>query len=265
MVELHKGTISVFSKEGEGSTFSILLPLEDSDYENEKAVLAEPYFFDEIINNSEVSKSKESVKNRVKGNGNKEIILIVEDNKDVRNYICEQLIQEYSVIDAANGEEGILKSEQFMPDLIISDVMMPKKDGYQFSKEIRENEKTSHIPIIMLTAKAALDDKLEGLETGVDAYLTKPFSAKELQVRVKNLIYQRKQLRRRFSKATFIKPSEVSAVSADQQFMEKVVSIIEKHFADENFSAEILASNLHMSISQINRKLNTETILLKLP
>ena len=134
--------------------------------------------------------------------------------------------------------------------------MMPKTDGYKFSKQIRRDEKTSHIPIIMLTAKAGLDDKIKGLETGVDDYLTKPFSSEELKVRIKNLIIQRKELRKRFSLATVIKPSEVSVISADREFFQKTIKIIESHFEDEKFNIEKLAGELSMSISQLNRKLN---------
>ena len=133
--------------------------------------------------------------------------------------------------------------------------MMPKMDGYQFCKAVRKDEKTSHIPIIMLTAKASLDDKIEGLETGVDDYLTKPFNAKELVVRVGNLIYQRKQLRERFSTKSIIKPSDVTAVSIDQTFLEKVIKIVETHIEDESFNVAILAGEVFMSVSQLNRKL----------
>jgi YesN/AraC family two-component response regulator len=185
-----------------------------------------------------------------------EIILIVEDNSDVRAYIREQLQIDYRICEASDGEVGISIAQNEIPDLIITDVMMPKMDGYRFSKQIRENEKTSHIPIIMLTAKAGLDDKIEGLETGVDAYLTKPFSAKELKVRVKNLIYQRRQLRKRFSKTTILKPSEVSTISADQEFLEKTIKLIEDSFEDDQFAVEKLADRMNMSISQLNRKLN---------
>jgi len=160
------------------------------------------------------------------------------------------------VLEAGDGEEGIRNAQIEIPDLIITDVMMPKMDGYQFSKNIRGDEKTSHIPIIMLTAKAGLDDKIEGLETGIDDYLTKPFSARELKVRVKNLIYQRKELRKRFSKISIIKPSEVSTISIDQAFLEKTIKTIESNFEDEQFSVDKLAEQLNMSISQLNRKLN---------
>ena len=174
----------------------------------------------------------------------------------MRSYIRELLETDYRVIEASDGARGILNASDEIPDLIITDVMMPEMDGFQFSKQIRSDEKTSHIPIIMLTAKAGLNDKITGLETGIDAYITKPFSAKELKVRVKNLIYQRQRLRERFTKSTVIKPSEVSAVSVDQRFLEKTIKTIEDHFEDEKFSIEYLAAELNMSISQLNRKLN---------
>ena len=182
--------------------------------------------------------------------------MIVEDNYDVRAYIREQTEEEYCVLEAGNGEEGISIARENIPDLILTDVMMPKMDGYLFSKEIRGDERTSHIPIIMLTAKAGLDDKIEGLETGIDAYLTKPFSAKELRVQIKNLIIQRKELRKRFAKATVIKPSEVTTASVDQLFLQKAINFIESNFENEQFGIEQLAKFVGMSVSQLNRKLN---------
>ncbi|MFU8843718.1 MAG: response regulator [Bacteroidales bacterium] len=158
--------------------------------------------------------------------------------------------------EARHGEEGVMMAQEKVPDLIITDVMMPKMDGYQFCKAIRLDEKTSHIPLIMLTARGGLDDKIEGLESGVDAYLTKPFSAKELKATVKNLLHQRIQLKKRFSKSMIIKPSEVSVVSADLVFLEKVIRAIESNFGDENFSVETIAETVNMSVTQLNRKLN---------
>ena len=260
LVELHKGQISVNSKEGEGTEFIIFLPYGDLKTDNNQSIKIsdDNFSFDENLKVSEssmtgllsIEKHPESFTQQ------KEIILIVEDNSDVRAYIREQLEIDYMVIEACDGEIGITIAQNEIPDLIITDVMMPKMDGYLFSKQIRKNEKTSHIPIIMLTAKAGLDDKIEGLETGVDAYLTKPFSAKELKVRVKNLIYQRQQLRKRFSKATILKPSEVSTISTDQAFLERTIKIIEAHFEDEQFAVERLADEMNMSVSQLNRKLN---------
>src|SRR5690606_4411388 len=162
----------------------------------------------------------------------------------------------YLVLMAQNGEQGYLVAQNEIPDLIVSDIMMPGTDGFQFSKKIRNNEKTSHIPLIMLTAKAGFEDKLEGLESGTDAYMTKPFKAKELEAQIKNLLKQRELLRKRFRKSVVIKPSEVSAISADQVFIQKTIHKIENHFGDFQFSVEQLAEHLNMSISQMNRKLN---------
>ncbi len=256
LIELHKGTISVNSKEDEGSEFIIQIPLGNLKTEMEDSV---KFMHAESLSvnnfNTQENEEKISVPHSSLSENHK-IILVVEDNFDVRSYIRELLKTEYKVIVASDGEEGIFNARNKIPDLIITDVMMPGMDGYNFSKKIRADEKTSHIPIVMLTAKAGLDDKITGLKTGVDAYITKPFSAKELKVRVKNLIYQREQLRKRFAKSTFIKPSEVSAVSADRKFLEKAIKTIENHFEDESFNIEYLAAEVNMSVSQLNRKLN---------
>jgi signal transduction histidine kinase/ligand-binding sensor domain-containing protein/DNA-binding response OmpR family regulator len=259
LVELHKGKISVYSTEKEGTEFIIQLPL--GDFKIEKEQLVEIRTDEFSFNNfDDETKAMETSQRPdfpdAESGAVREIILIVEDNFDVRAYIKEQLESDYKIIEAENGETGLVKAQENIPDLIITDVMMPKIDGYQFSKMIRSDEKTSHIPIIMLTAKAGLDDKIEGLETGIDDYITKPFSAKELRVRVKNLIYQREQLRKRFSTSTVIKPSEVTAVSVDKVFLEKTISQIEKHFEDDKFNVEDLADGMNMSVSQLNRKLN---------
>ena len=265
LIELHKGNISVRSEEGSWTEFVICLPLGDNSLlkENLAEVNADEFSSKEVKNEVKtiltdkltgIISSESGV--RDSESGDKDIILIVEDNTDLRAYIREQTKNDYIIIEASEGEEGLLKARNEIPDLIITDVMMPKTDGYKFSKQIRRDEKTSHIPIIMLTAKAGLDDKIKGLETGVDDYLTKPFSSEELKVRIKNLIIQRKELRKRFSLATVIKPSEVSVISADREFFQKTIKIIESHFEDEKFNIEKLAGELSMSISQLNRKLN---------
>jgi len=263
LVELHGGKISVESKSNEGSTFIVLLPFEEGDIINGKSLKIKTELsktvnnHEAMINDSlfleekDISLTKTS---DIKKSDN-DIILVVEDNSDVRNYIVEQLSSNYQVLEAKEGQQGISLAKNNIPDLIVTDVMMPKVDGYQLTTELKQDEKTSHIPIIMLTAKADFDNKIEGLETGADDYIIKPFSAKELLVRVKNLIATRRELRKRFSKATIIKPSDVTAVSMDQQFLRKALNVVESNIENEQFSVDKLAEEANMSVSQLNRKL----------
>ncbi len=259
VVELHKGKLNVKSCSGEGSEFILTLPLENHGLglATEKRTMSVASLAGVVPgehNEPELLTEKDDPDQPVIEG--REIILIVEDNDDIRYYIREQLEENYQVVEARHGEEGVIMAEETVPDLIITDVMMPVMDGYQFCKAIRSNEKISHIPVIMLTARSALDDKIVGLESGIDAYLTKPFSTKEVKATVKNLIHQREQLRRRFSKSTVIRPSAVTSISVDQEFLEKVIKTIETHFGDEQFSVERLAEQVNMSLSQLNRKLN---------
>ena len=257
LIELHNGKINVISKTSEGSEFIISFPLNNMNFEARQYAKVSANRSSSVQSYIEPEEdSGKQVFTKPLSQDEEKIILCVEDSADIRSYVCEQMENEYKVLEASNGEEGIIIAKDNIPNLIITDIMMPKLNGYEFCQAIRADEKTSHIPIIMLTAKAGLDDKIEGLETGADAYITKPFSAKELKVRVKNLINQREQLRKRFSKSTIIKPAEVSAVSVDQEYLRKVIKIIEANFENENFSSERLASEVNMSLSQLNRKLN---------
>jgi len=259
LILLHKGKIKVHSKIGVGSEFVVTLPFENtSQFKNTVSEIVSPEIeSDETDTNFDENDPLEAeVSENLHLEGDKKIILIVEDNNDVRAYIREQIEDDYHTFEAQHGLQGLKMAQEKVPDLIISDVMMPKMDGYEFCKAIRKDEKTSHIPLIMLTAKSSLDDKISGLESGVDAYLTKPFSAKELKATVINLLHQRIQLRKQFSKSMVIKPSEVSVVSADQEFLEKVIRTIEANYGDEQFSVEMIAKNVNMSITQLNRKLN---------
>ncbi len=259
LVELHKGTIIADSREGEGTVFIIRLPLGEikpGNDINENTHENRDFSIDGIIDTERDDAAESDNDFSSSSYDQSEIILIVEDNKAVRAFIREQLEKDYQVIEADDGEEGILRAKEAVPDLIITDLMMPKLDGYGFCREIRRDELTSHIPLIMLTAKAGFDDKIEGLETGVDDYITKPFSPRELKVRVRNLILQRKQLRKRFSSLSVISPDEVTTASVDQVFLDKVLKTIESHFEDQHFTIESLAKIMNMSVSQLNRKLN---------
>jgi two-component system, sensor histidine kinase ChiS len=250
LIALHNGTIGAKSKEGVGTEFIIRLPFDD-DFVSES--------HDTVMNKQVHSETISPVSALpdfdVLLSDHHELLLIVEDNDDVRSFIREQLESDFKILEAVNGREGIIMSQGTIPDLIITDLMMPEMDGYEFCEKIRNDEKTSHIPIIMLTAKAGLDPKIEGLEAGIDAWLTKPFHVKELQTSVKALIQQRKNLKKQFSTATYFKPSVIAKSPIDQSFLGRAIEVIDTHINEESFLVEDFATLLNMSVSQLNRKL----------
>ena len=187
-------------------------------------------------------------------------ILLIEDNADMRGFIKDQLIEFYKVKEALDGEKGLQKALADNPDLIITDLMMPKMDGITLCKKLKSDVHTSHIPVIMLTAKAGMENKIEGLETGADDYLTKPFNANELLVRAKNLIVQRQQLRALFSKSeTKVDPKRITVTTIDEKFLEELLLLLEEKYADSAFGVPEMQNALAMSKTQLHRKLKALT------
>jgi DNA-binding response OmpR family regulator len=252
LIELHHGTINVTSSPGQGSCFTLRIPLG-------KEYLAE----DEVSLANDVTQlptmksaaPDTTGPNYEPANQEQACVLIIEDNDDLRNYLLQSLKDKYNVLVASNGQEGLRIAFEEVPDLILSDLMMPKMDGLELCRQIKSNEKTSHIVVILLTAKADQGTRINGFETGADDYLTKPFSLPELNARIQNMIDSRKKLRQIFSTALILKPSDIKAVSLDDKFMKRVMEIIEAHLPDTSFSVEILAGEIGMSSVQLYRKL----------
>ena len=261
LVLLHQGTIEVKSKLSEGTLFEISLPLGKTHLKVQELRTHDAIMKKEKKDNDEFKNSKEQTRNtktvlEVKSTVTKsEVILLIEDNSDVRSFIKSHLSIFFKIEEAENGSLGIEKAISLLPDLIVSDVMMPEKDGYEVCAYLKNDIRTSHIPIILLTAKAEIDERIEGLQSGADDYLVKPFDSKELEVRIRNLIRIRKELRTRYAESITIRPSEVSANTMDQQFMEKALNTIEKHMSNEDFSIDIMTQELGMSATQLNHKL----------
>ncbi len=252
LTALHGWDINVKSIESEGTDFTLIIPLlAESELKNFSIGLvdetkSENKIFDDLTNlSSETQISK-----------TKPIILLVEDSIDVRNYVEGLLKQDYNVLQAENGSAGFEIAINNLPDLIISDVMMPVMDGFELCKKVKTDWKTSHIPVILLTAKATHQSRLDGLETGADDYITKPFDFEELSIRIKNLIQQRKLLKEKFSKEINANAESITTNYFDKEFIEKIIKIIEAHLQNENFTSENLAEELFVSRSQLNRKLN---------
>jgi signal transduction histidine kinase/DNA-binding response OmpR family regulator len=237
LVEMHGGSISVKSELNLGTTFSIRLPIEETEL-----IISET---DEIRTSENIQLDEE-----------KSVILIVEDNFDVRNYIKENLELHYKIEEAVNGEDGIKKAIETIPDLIITDVMMPKVDGFELCTKLKNDQRTSHIPIIILTAKADEQNKLDGLQIGADEFLAKPFSPRELEIRVGNLIHIRQLLREKYKEISVIRSEDVKANPIDKEFLDKAFQLIKDHLEDQQFSVQKLADEMAISVSQLNRKLN---------
>ena len=259
LIELHKGKIVVGSVEGKGTTITISMPLGKKYYtaeeickpvKNEKTnsdFISESILFEETWN------EKFNVNAIIETE--KPLLLLVEDNSDVRTYIRENLEKEYTILVAVNGEEGQKKSIEQIPDLIISDVMMPKMDGFELCEKLKTDERTSHIPVILLTAKATSKDKITGYETGADDYIMKPFDVKELRVRVKNLIDQRKKLREHFLQEGIFSLDSKDITSIDRKFFERAIKIINEHLSDLSFGVESFASELSIGRTTLYKKL----------
>lgn len=264
MTELHRGQISVRSKEGLGTVFTLQLPLghahlsPDEIVMEEEAQRATMYGDTAVLQNEPGMEfpKRTGIKEPEEPASPRPTVLVVEDNADMRTYIGGHLESTYDVVEATDGRQGLAMAIELIPDLIITDVMMPNMDGRELCQHLRSDGRTSHIPVIMLTAKASVESRIEGLETGADDYLVKPFNKKELCVRAANLIHQRERLRRRFREITAIDPAEVSAKPIDQAFMERVLLSIRQHFGDETYGVQTLGDDIGMSVSQLNRKLN---------
>lgn len=260
IIHLHGGDISVSSKIGQGSEFTILLHLGKEHLNNVEFIYTpnETDRLSKYITNNNTAISSENVLDN--NDKNKEYsVLIVEDNPDIRIYLTEILSPWYSVYEAANGQEGLHKAIELFPDIIISDIMMPVMDGITLCSKLKTDMRTSHIPIILLTARTLTSSIIEGLETGADDYLTKPFDEKILLLRVDNLLQNRKRIREYISKEIIIKPEEINLNSQDNIFLSNLVDYIEKHIDEPELNIGQMASMMGMSHSNLYKKVKALT------
>jgi len=238
-VKLMGGDIDVESVEGEGAIFTVQLPLlRETDVKTDEPLSEKPENFT---------------------GGNQKIILIAEDNADVRDYMISNFRQEYKILEAENGKEGFELAIQYVPDIIISDLLMPVMGGDVFCKKVKKDERTSHIPFILLTAVTAKESEKEALKAGVDDYITKPFDINILKLKADNLLSLRNTLREKYKNDILLQPSPVTLVSPDEKFLKKAVDIIEKNIADPDFDIETFSSEVGVSRMQLYRKLEALT------
>ncbi len=257
LIDLLKGKISVSSIPDQFTIFKVVLPVNREAFP--KSSISTPTSKKStglpFIPEYEIYKEDPAIEFEDTIDDEKPVLLIVEDNKDIVRFIRSSLEQEYHILEAANGKAGVEVAIKQIPDIIVSDVMMPVMDGIELSQTLKSDERTSHIPIILLTAKAGEENKLVGFETGADDYITKPFNSVVLKVRLKKLIATRKVLQGRFSQEVVLKPKEIAITSADQKFLEKVQQILDARLTNSEFTAEAFSKEIGMSRMQLHRKL----------
>ena len=286
LIELHCGNIEVKSQPGVGSEFTVILPMNQKVYEGrentefilndgnsvpaEKKNEIRPMV--EITSMADITPSETAKEpNQISNEEDPVSILIVEDNVELRNFLSDILSESYRVLTATNGQEGLDQAREYIPDLIISDIMMPAMDGLDMVKNIKENREICHIPIILLSAKSSLDDRISGLEQGIDDYITKPFSATYLKIRIKSLLHQRKELQEIYWKAWSEKlnntqettleekltPSQPQIISYDEQFMQQVMQVMEEQMENSELTVDEFAQLLNLGRSVFYQKLKS--------
>jgi len=256
LVELHYGNIEVNS-DNNGTEFLVKIPVIKKLYDNDIFSIKSSHVLSKN-NRTEINPEIDNKPQFNPQNNGKAKVLIVEDNLDMRTFVRLELT-DYEVIEATDGIEGLKQALDTNPDIIISDVMMPRMDGLTFCHKIKSDEKTSHIPVIMLTARTLQEQKLEGLETGADDYLSKPFDCKELKLRVQNILESRRKFRQKFQNDILVNPKEIKINSVDKQFLNRAIEIIEKHMDNSDFDPQGFAREIGMSRTALYGKIKSLT------
>ncbi|MFZ5942069.1 MAG: ATP-binding protein [Bacteroidota bacterium] len=266
LAEIHHGKVDVESELGKGSRFIFTLPLGESYLkEGEKENNPEQSYVMslkdkpniELVDHIHVSTRKKNT--TVDKNSEKDLILIVEDNEEIRSYIISVLQETYDFIEADDGDEGFELAKLHGPSVIISDIIMPNMDGYEFCQKIKSTLETSHIPVILLTSKNQDEDHRQGLEVGADDFISKPFNMSILEARIENLIQAGKRLRELFRTDMVYKPADIIISSTDEKFLSKAFQTVEKYMADPEFGVDLFAREMAMSQSTLYRKLKALT------
>ncbi|MBK8704294.1 MAG: response regulator [Saprospiraceae bacterium] len=260
VIEQHKGKIWVENIAGNGVEFSFSLLLGKNHLSHEDII--ESYKNTEdisIYQKSAQVNEEELIETKATHKKNSFRLMVVEDNPELRNYLVSSLQKIYKVDQASDGEDAYSMALADPPDLIVSDVMMPKMDGMDLCRKLKSNYLTSHIPIILLTARTSLIHKISGFETGADEYITKPFSYKLLLTRIENLIESRENLKKLFKSKLSLEPSAVTVTSLDEKLLKRCIEVVEQYMDDSELNVETMCHEIGVSRPQLYRKLKSLT------
>ena len=266
LVELHQGVIKVLSDAENGTTFFVFLPKKKSAYQNkENTNLVEVFDSDTFISQIDAESHAISFMDDIEDNNitrsrsDLPTLLIVDDNQDIRSFIKKGLGEQYYIYEAEDGVKGLALAKKVMPNIVITDIMMPNMNGIELCNELKTTRETSHIAVVMLTAKTSHEIEIEGLKTGADAYIRKPFDIELLELKLTNIIKRRKELRKRFNSEIMLEPSEVTVTSSDEKFLKKAIEITEKNIVNPDFSVGYLVKEMSMSRSNLYIKIKELT------
>ncbi len=262
LIRVHHGNIFVESLIGKGTAFTIQFPVnkeyyaageigDNMEYSSENIRSQAEYLADELI----AENQHETVRKNSNQASSKPLLLIVEDNQDLRIFISMCLQDEYRILEAHDGKQGYEIAKSYSPQLIISDIMMPEMDGLEMCTRIKENILTSHIPILLLTARTSVENWIEGLESGADDYIPKPFNLSILRAKIASTIDNRRKLRKIYQSGEFKDPKEVVTTTADEQFLRKAIEVVEGHYTNSEFTVEMFIEKMAVSRSLLHKKL----------
>lgn len=261
LVELHQGSIEVQSKPENGTAFIVKIPMYREAYEKVEDILIKDITdADYFVRSSEAESMAISIndelvdENLSKSRAKLPILLVVDDNKDIRTFIKQALRHDYAVYEAQDGKQGLDSTLKLLPNIILTDVIMPVMDGVEFCEKVKTRQETSHIPVIMLTARASQESELKGLRNGADDYIKKPFDMDLLQLKLSNTIKQREELRKRFNRNITLQPKEVTVTSTDEIFLQRAMEIVEIHMMDTDFNVEMMVKEMGYSRSNLYLK-----------
>jgi len=253
LVKLHRGSITVISKPDKGSKFTLRLPFE-TEVAGEVSGTTE-----EIVPDKSRGIDNSNFADELPEESNAQIMLIVEDNPDVRFFIRSHFESVYTIFEAKNGQEGWDLAMKYIPDVIISDILMPEVDGYEFCKRIKKDERTSHIPVLLLTALHSKEQEIEGLSCGADDYITKPFDISILQTKIENMLQVRRSLKEKYTREIILKPSDITISSPDERFLRKAMEVVERNISNTDLDIEHFATEVGVSRMQLYRKFDALT------
>jgi len=240
-VKLHEGEILLDSTVGKGSVFTVLIPaynLTIKELKNQETI----HNKEDILQQDEEKNDRKPVRN-----AHLPLLLVIDDNEDFCEFMTNLFIDDYQVITAYDGEEGYRIVLDRVPDIIICDVMMPKMDGFEFCRKIKDDIRISHIPVILLTAKTSQESTYSGIEAGADDYISKPFDIDMLKLKITKIIERQRKLQNKFRQKIDISPSDIEIVSMDEKFIQKAISIVEKNISNPNYLIEDLYKEMGMS------------------